>query len=219
MGFPSARSSGVQPRASEFARKSFYTVINPTFGTGIASTDAATAHSDTTGLIHLYNGDTTGQVWFELNHLFLRATAVNTSATSSHLEIITDTGNRYTSGGSVLSTTPGWKCTSWAGNPNVQVDTASELLCHMGVLLLVGQTAAAKIISRQQINDVICAADDTIHVTFGEAISPFTATVFKSLSFPPIWIGPGASCVISDLNPSQAADPAYEVELGAIRWS
>src|SRR3990167_7234610 len=91
-------------RQEEKFRSSMFSVVNATFGTGIASTDAPTTYDVTTPIMTIYNKDTTAlKQWLLLDHLFLRATAVNTAATSFHLQFVKRNGDTYSSGGTELT--------------------------------------------------------------------------------------------------------------------
>lgn len=206
--------------ASEDYRESMFSTMNPTFGTGIASVDAATAYDVTTPLLLIYNSDTDNQrVWIMPHELFLRCTAINTASTSYHLQFVKRSGNTYTSGGSVLSTTPGIKnmgASSYAQALTAQ--RASMALVYFGAITAAAAAAATdKVIYRKQVRDVIFAADDTVELMFGEGITgthgATTSATSKVVACPPIWIGPGESLQVHDISPSQSADPAWEPTL------
>lgn len=205
-----------QGRAEEKFRSSYFSVVNATFGTGIASTDAPTTYNVTTPILHIYNGDTTNLTqWILLDQLFLRVTAVNTSATSFHLQFVKRNGNTYSSGGTALTAVNvGGNATTAAASQRASIATV-----YFGVLVADAADATYdRIVWRQQVRDVIFAADDTVEVLFGEGQTgthgATTSATSKMVRVPPMWVGPGESLQMHAIAPSQAADPAFEIALG-----
>jgi hypothetical protein len=200
-------------RFEEFSRNSMFSVVNATFGTGIASTDAPTTYAVTTPLMHFYNSNATYTRWMMLDQLFLRVTAVNTSATSFHLQFVKRSGNTYTSGGTELSPVNiGATAVTAAATQNA----LSVATVYFGVLVASAAAATTdRIVWRQQVRDVIFAADDTVELLFGEGQTgthgATTSATSKMVRIPPMWIAPGESLQIHAIAPSQAADPAFEV--------
>lgn len=205
---------GASRHPEEVALKSYFSSINPTFGTGVASLDGATAYDATKGLIYLYNGDTTGKVRVMLDYIYLRATAVNTSATSFHFAFTKDRGNRYSSGGAAMTIVNMLDSTL----ANVTKLTSKVTIAYFGDVVLTTATAGSVQSWREQVRDVIFAADDTLHMTFGEGQmgthGATTSGTSKAVRLPPMIINPGESLLISELAPSQAADPAFEYAIG-----
>ena len=203
-------------RQEEKFRSSMFSVVNATFGTGIASTDAPTTYDVTTPIMTIYNKDVAGQ-WALLDQLFLRVTAVNTSATSFHLQFVKRDGDTYASGGTELTPVNiGGIATTLAASQR-----ATTLTIWFGVLVADAAVAANdRIVWRQQVRDVIFAADDTIEVLFGEGQSgthgATTSATSKMVRVPPMWVGPGETLQIHVIAPSQSADPAFEV---AMAWA
>lgn len=204
-------------RQEEKFRSSVFSALNATFGTGLASTDAPTAYDVTTPLIHIYNGDTTLKQWILLDHLFLRVTAVNTAATSFHLQFTKRNGNTYSSGGTAL--TP----VNLGGNATslITAQRASIATIYFGVLVATAAAATYdRIVWRQQVRDVIFAVDDTVEVLFGEGQTgthgTTTDATSKTVRVPPMWVGPLESLQIHAIAPSQSADPAFEPSLAWI---
>lgn len=197
-------------------RDSYFSALNATFGTGIASTDAPTTYDVTAPILHVYNGDVEAlKQWILLDHLFLRVTAINTSATSFHLQFVKRNGNTYTSGGTKLTpVNVGGNATSL-----ITAQRASVATVYFGVLVAAAAAATYdRIVWRQQVRDVVFAADDTVEVLFGEGQTgthgATTSATSKIVRVPPMWVGPGESIQMHAIAPSQAADPAFEVSLG-----
>lgn len=197
-------------RSEEKFRLSMFSVVNATFGTGIASTDAPTSYDVTTPIMHFYNSS--AKQWGLLDQLDLRVTAVNTSGTSYHFQFVKRSGNTYTSGGTELTPVN-------VGGPAttaIASQRASVMTVYFGVLVAAAAVAANdRIVYRVQARDVIFAADDTIHVLFGEGMTgthgTTTSATAKMLRVPPMWIAPGESLQIHVISPSASADPAFEV--------
>lgn len=205
-------------RAEEKYRESMFGIVNPTFGTGIATTDAATAYDVTTPALLIFNNDTNDRQTILLDQCELRVTAVNTSATSFHLGFTKRSGNTYTSGGTDFTSS----IVNMGGNAEnlITAQRASIAKVYFGVLVAAAAAATTdRIIWRQQVRDVIFAADDTLSLLWGEGITgthgATTSATSKNVRLPPMWVQPGESLQIHFISPSQGADPAFEI---ALNW-
>lgn len=197
-------------RPEEKFRNSMFSVLNPTFGTGIVSKSAPTSYVVTAALMTFYN-KSTGQ-WLLLDQISLRAMAVNTSGTSYHFQFVKRSGDTYASGGSEL--TP----VNMGGNAVTAAASqrATAATVHFGALTCDAAVSATdRIIWREQVRDVIFAADDTIHMIFGEGTTgthgATTSGTCKVVRMPAMWVGPGETLQIHEISPSSSDDAEFEV--------
>lgn len=199
-------------RAEEKYRESMFSVVNATFGTGIASLANPTAYDVTKCLMSFYNSAAAGSGRIILlDQISLRATQANTSGTSYHFQFVKRSGNT-TSGGSAL--TP----VNMGGNAVTLITALRATIATVLFGALTGTAAAAttdRIIWREQVRDVVFAADDTVHLLFGEGVTgthgATTSGTSKSVRLPPMWVQPGETLQIHELSPSSSDDPAFEV--------
>lgn len=193
--------------------RSYFRAQNPTAGTGIASLDAATSVSTTSGILSVYNAATAAQGnVIQPVRLRLRATAVNTTASDGRIAIYTDTIDRYTSGGTAITETA---CIN-SGEGSAFVAPTSKATIRFGALTTPAATAEVKIVDRLVISTIL-AAGDVIDCFFGGAAEMFgdTGTGHPDTIahlFPPVWIRPLSSMVVWWYGTAQAADPAFEFE-------
>lgn len=80
----------------------YFRAVNGTLGTGIAAA-ITTSFSATAALLAMVNGSSAG-VWVIPHYIRLICTAAGASSTSSRLAVALDTANRYSSGGTDLTT-------------------------------------------------------------------------------------------------------------------
>jgi hypothetical protein len=108
-----ADGSQLQPRTDPFGalhvrsesaawleEGSYFRACNPTMGTGIAM-GIQTSFSDTANVLLLMRNSSATKMVIP-HYIRLVCTAAGATTTSSHLAIVLDTGNRYTSGGTDL---------------------------------------------------------------------------------------------------------------------
>lgn len=208
---PILASLGQSGRGEEAMRLSMFSGLNPTLGTGIVCTPTPTAYDVTLPLMSFYNSDTTNQrQWILLDQIYMRATQANTSSTSYHLCFVKRKG-QTASGGTLFTSTS-------VGGPATALITAqrtSIAIVRCGALTGTAADATTdRIIWREQVRDVIFAADDTLHITFGEGQmgthGTTTSGTSKAVRMPPMWVGPGETLQINDISPSQGDDAAWE---------
>lgn len=213
--FTAIVAGGIKREASYDAlSRSFFVASNPTAGTGIATADAATARSATANAMTVFNSDTTGKTARIIPvRLWIRATAINTSAADLKAVIYLDDIDRYTSGGTTLSSVA---CidSGLAGF----AEPTSKATINFGVLVTAAASDENKIYERE-ITTTILKADDEFDFWFGDAPSILAPTAKATgyyeksvILVPPMWIDPGATMVFDTYGTSQAADPAWEVE-------
>jgi len=195
-------------------RKSVFVARNPTVGTGIASLDGAVAYDATEALMTVYNSAsaTNGDVeWIQPIMLRLKATAVNTSATTQQFTISLDNINRYTSGGTTLTGAPLSQdtATGWSAR-------TSKATINFGVVVAPAASSDNIIVSDVVASRAIYAANDTTEIWFGSGAVTSTGAVTDHAIIcatpAPIHIGRGCTMTVHAYGASQAADPAFEVE-------
>ena len=213
--FSTILAGGVKHEFSSGAlRRSFWRASNPTTGTGIASLDAATARSATANLMTVYNSDTTDQRARIIPvRLWLRATAVNTTASDLHAAIYIDKINRWSSGGTAITPT----YTGISGHEDWTAPTTKATI-KFGVLVTPAESAEVKVYDRE-ITTTILKADDEFDFWFGDAPGLIAPTVAATgyyeksvIAVPPVWLDPGATMIFDTYGTAQAADPAWEFE-------
>lgn len=120
---------------------SYFKVTNPTPGTGIAM-GIQTTFSDTANVLFLLrNGSATKYII--PHYIRLVNTVAGASTTSSNILVVTDTGNRYTAGGTDLTTDI--VCANSGLGPSSAVDVA-----RFGII-----TAAAVVAKRKVARSVV----------------------------------------------------------------
>lgn len=188
---------------------SAWVATNPTPGTGITGTVAATAVSDTHPLLYLRNN---GLKTIVLDYIRLFVTAVGSNGTNFNLTVKTDSGNdRYTSGGTVITPV----------NPNQGVIGASGAFLAMGALTTATVTAAARLVWNTCARDVIKVLGDVYTLDFGASahvptgmVIDGSATVDHVYKVPAVILPPGAMMTLSDWAASQSsAAAAYELNM------
>ncbi len=215
--YPAGMSA--QGRLEEKFRDSMYSVVNATFGAGIATTAAGTAYDVTTPIMTIYNKGTKDDDVIMLDQMELRCTTTNTGATSLHFQFVKRSGIVLTTGATTL--TP----VNMGGNATTLVasQTATIATVNFGVLVTAAAAATTdRILWRTQVRDVILVADDTVHFTFGDGVTSghgATTTGTRSVNrIPPIWIRKGETLQIHHIAPSQSADPEWEVSSAHIEY-
>jgi hypothetical protein len=202
---------------------SFFVALNPTSGTGIATTtsvvdDAATAsatHAQNVPVMYIQNGynagDPNGKSIY-LKYLRMIVTAAPTSATDWYMSIRSDTTPRYTSGGSLIV----------PANINTGSAVASAAIIRFGAVVTTPlPSAASRLLARAEVQSSIPVVKDQWMFTFGDQTMPtniLTATGAKNINVPsgPIIVGPGCNIAIGMWGTANAGAPAWEFELGYV---
>lgn len=224
-----AASGAVQTAADEFGaihtrseilafteQGTHYRACNATFGTGLAHAIQTSWSATANALLVMRNGSTTVKVIPD--YIRLICTVAPASATSANLGIILDTANRYSSGGTDLTTA--------IVNANSGQSTASVV----DVLRFGGVTAAAATAPRQVGRGMIktqaapaVTVGDEILITFGKMseggagglLSGANVSRFIIPMSPVVLEGQNHCMVVYQWNPANAATaPSYEVEIG-----
>lgn len=225
---PSVSSDGVQKnirgdkygaphvRSEIFAwaeEGSYFRTSNATIGTGVAM-GIQTSFSATANVLFLMRNTSASKVVIP-HYIRLVNTAAGASTTSSNIAIVTDTANRYSSGGTDLA----------AQIVNAATTTGAS---SSGVDLRYNCTAASAVAARTVGRAVLktqaapCwTVGDEVLLTFGEVngggLGPLsgTATVSIQKSFGPVVLGGQNHCLLVHMwNPANATTaPSWEFEL------
>lgn len=193
-----------------------FVATNPTPGTPIATTTSITSETQASPVMVIQNGwapsDPNAKNIY-LQYLRMLVSQVPTSATSWQMTIRSDSNPAaYTSGGSQI--TP--------QNVNVGSGITSKANIYFGNITAVttaGQ-AAARLISRVQVNPVVPVTTDQWNFIFGtmgigsDQISGGAAAKNVVFALPSIIIPPGYNVRIYQWGASNAAAPSWEFELG-----
>ena len=189
--------------------ESVFYASNPTPLTGIASDTVAQAYSDTEALMTIYNSalkdldKDQNQVIVPV-FLKLTATAINTGATNFHIVGELSSSNRYTSGGTTLTS----NSTSLDGQPGYTSRTAKSVV-NFGDIVTTADLTQQRAFSTH-ISENRLAVDETIEIWFGEA--PNMSSLNNVRVVPPVWIGRESSLVIHGFGASQTVSPDFMVE-------
>lgn len=191
---------------------SYYKAVNPTLGTGIAM-GVQTSFSDTANALAVMVASASKQIL--LHYVRLICTAAGASSVSSHLAVVTDTVNRYSSGGTDLK--------AQAVNANTGVASATSLTA-----LWFGAVTAAAVSAKRQIARSVLKTQaapswvvgDEVLLTFanleGGAMGPVSGAAANAIAktFGPVVLsGANHSLLLHLWNPSNATTPpSFEVE-------
>ena len=189
--------------------ESVFFATNATPGTGIASDTVATAFADTEALMTIFNSASATANPSDNQYIipvFLRltATSINTSATNFRLIGELAGENRYTSGGTTLT------------SKSCSVDTRSgytnrtpKATINFGDIVSTDGATRQRVFNTM-VSEAILAVDESLEIWFGDCPNASSANNVKVV--PPVWIGRGSSLSIHGVAASQAADPDFEVE-------
>lgn len=184
--------------------------------TGIATAAAPTVFSATNPFLVIYNACDPSDDFalrYYLDYAMLLATATGTGATSIQFAITLDTGNRYTSGGTDLTssvkscgpTSMGSLARVYAGNLTASAATSSAKTI-IGNRVMKTATAPAPTVNDQYV------------VRFGSPSVPDMASLagtgtLSVNSLPPVIIGPNQSALIHLWFPAQSAASSFAPEM------
>lgn len=186
----------------------YFTAVNPTPGTGIASAAAPTTLVETTPVLVIYNGSQNLNI--DLVAIRLLDTAHSTGGTGINFTHSLDNGNRYSSGGTALT----------INNVNSASTNTSLAVINFGAV-----TATAKSSKQRNLGNlmfrptVIDATGDKYEIQYGEgatgSVNPVDGTAASHLviGVPPVIIAPGWSYLINLWKASMSAAVSFEVEI------
>lgn len=191
-----------------------YRVTNPTLGTGIGQT-IVTAFDATKPLFAIFNTDAAGGLSIWMDYIKLANAVAGASSTSAQFAMVLDTADRYVSGGSRLTTSPG------AIQIRSGLATASKARIDFGAVV-----AAAVAANRQICRDVVktqaapCwVVGDEVYIKFdtfdfSPALTSGAATAIFGVPSGPCVIDPGHMLLGYLWHPANAVTaPSWEVEI------
>lgn len=193
----------------------YWYATSPAPGTGIAQGIVA-AYGATTPIMTVFNTAAAGGNSLYLDYIKLICSAAGASSTSGQLAMFLDQIDRYTSGGTRLTTT--------ASNAGSSLLTSSpKARIDFGVLVAAAAGANAKQVGRDAIKTQAApcwAVGDEVFVKFDQVDVPAGPTNGAASNvYPvprgPVVIAPGHSFLLHLWNPANAVTaPSWEVEMG-----
>lgn len=195
---------------SYFVATNNQTAIVPTYGTALAATSP---------FITIFNSNATARLYLDYVALVaIVAGAQTTTAGYTAITVITDSVNRYTSGGSAL--------TGNIVNPNQASNAVSGAIINCGAIVAPAASASRTIVGIRNIRPsvsttVINVAGDMHLLTFGSVEGATGSIVIGNANImpqalPPVIIGPGHTALLYIYWPVVSAPSAatYAPEIG-----
>jgi hypothetical protein len=190
----------------------FYNAVSPTPGTGIIG-PVSTTWDETKAILTVFNG---GLVNISPKFLRLHCTVIGTTGTGVRFTQTTDSGNRYSSGGTALV----------VSNSNQNSTNRSAAQINFGALTTTAATAQRRLQSNKLFkSDGIEVVNETYQFSWGSPsqledpaslINNTTTLAHTSYAFGPLTIGPGQSFVIHQWRAAITVGITFEVEFGFI---
>lgn len=179
--------------------------------TGIATAAAPTAFSATNPFIAVVNKDSANGKNIYLDFVTLVATAAGTAGASLQVAVSLDNTNRYTSGGTDITTN--------IVNTNGNSGTKSIAQVVAGNITAAAATGNVRnVVGNRFLKGAIPVAGDEYTIKFGGVDAPATvqiSTISKVvINVPKIVIPPGWTALVHIWLPSQSAASSYAPELG-----
>ena len=194
--------------------ESFYVAENATVGTGIATpasgVDTVTATAAETVIYNAANASAGDNQWVIPIYYRLKATTTNTSGSNFRIAQVLDGVDRYTSGGTTLTS----KSTSVDTRTGYTNRTPKARIDY-GVLVTTAASSAQNC-GTIALSDAILVDDETVEIVYGDQVGGGTKDTSSSMLSLPIWIGRQCSLVYHHLSASQAADCEFEVSIGYV---
>jgi hypothetical protein len=187
---------------------SYFTALTPTPGTGVVS-GVVTTNVATTPYLVFYNGNSANGPCIYPQYLRLYVTVASTNSTGVNITWYLDNINRWTSGGTALTT-----ASTLSGGT-----TASNLTAHIGVLVSPA-ASANQLVAHTRIRGTIDVVEDLYEFTFGTpghgaAAGSRAATVTNfHTQLPAVCIQPGHSLVAIEWAGSQSVGITCMAEFG-----
>jgi hypothetical protein len=195
---------------SYFVATNNQTAIVPTYGTSLVATSP---------FITIYNSNTVARLYLDYIALVaVVAGAQTTTAGYTAISVVTDSINRFTSGGSSL--------TANIVNPNQAAAATSGAIINCGAIVAPAASAARTIVGLRNIRPsvsttVINVVGDMNLLTFGSVEGATGSIVIGNANImpqalPPVIIGPGQSVLLYIWYPVVSAPSAatYAPEIG-----
>lgn len=181
------------------------TGVNLTAGTG-------TTYLATQALLLVANTNQLGGPDIILDYLTIKIDAVITGGTAWHLYHAMDTGNRYSSGGALMT---GYAVNGGGGNP-------SGVLAYTGVLTATAATGSVRDVGYNLLLNGVGVAQMILTLKFGAQdanpgtfTTPTTGVAQTVIPAPPIVIQPGWSYVLNEFQTARSATGVGEFFMGA----
>ncbi len=176
-------------------------------GTPIIDTAALTAFAATTPTMVLFNNNPTGGRSIYPTRFKVQVSAAGTSGTNWLNQWIVDTGNRYTSGGTLLT----------VANPNLGVlTTGSGGVAHFGAITAPAANAS-RIIAASEMRTVIKVIGDEYTFEFGGSApssvgmpTDGTLQLHRTMQLPPIVLAPQQSLLWYEYAASQGTAASFD---------
>lgn len=204
-------ASSIQTKHVVSDEGSYFTTNNAQ--TGIATSATPTAFSATNPFLLIYNGaapsdDFAKRVY--MDYMMLLATAAGTAGASVQFAITLDRGNRYTSGGTDL--------TSAIKGVNQATSIGTVTRAYAGNITASTPTANARtLVGNRAMKGAIPVALDQYTIRCGTTdvmdIISISTILFSTNHVQPIIIGPDESLLVHLWLPSQSAASSYAPEL------
>jgi hypothetical protein len=180
--------------------------------TGLATAVAPTSFSATNPFLLIYNRDAqpNGKRIY-LDTATLVATAAGTAGSNLQCAVSVDSGNRYSSGGTEI--------TSSIVNPNFDATGGSVARVWAGNITAIAATSAARnVVGNRYLKGAIPAAGDTYILKFGGVDAPLLTGSAGSLytmvqNVPKVIVGPNESALVYIWLASQSAASSYLPEM------
>ena len=184
----------------------YFTGVNPTLSTAIATTTSITAFTVASPVALFYNQ---GSVDIVLDQFTMNIVQVPTSATSWQFAWTYDTVDRYTSGGTLVV----------PKNVNGNVGNESAMRFHFGAIVATSASANVRNHSRGGLRGVIPTTFDEMGFVFGEKGSTGSfASAAASAKYingvPGCVIAPGHSMILYMWGAANAGAPSWEFTAG-----
>lgn len=176
-------------------------------GTPIIDTAALTAFVATTPTMVLFNNNPVGGKSIYPTRFKAQVSAAGTNGTNWLNQWIVDTGNRWTSGGTLLT----------VANPNLGVlTTASGGVCHFGAITAPAANAS-RIIAAAEMRTVIKVIGDEYTFEFGGSApssvgmpTDGTLQLHRTMQLPPVVLAPQQSLVWYEYAASQSVASSWD---------
>jgi len=213
MSFQGSSTPVVPITGADFALSDggyLYTAVAPTPGTGIIG-PVSTTFDTTKALLSIYNG---GSLNITLKGLRLHVGVVGTTGSIVQFTQTTDTGNRWSSGGTALT----------ANNTNSGSLNRSGAVVNFGALTLTTATAS-RTLAHTKYKSAIEVVDDTYQFSWGSStqyedpaslINNTTTLSHVSYSFPSITVAPGTTYMLHQWRASITVGVTFDVELAFV---
>lgn len=176
-------------------------------GTPIIDTAALTAFAATTPTLVLFNSNPTGGKSIYPTRFKCQVAAAGTSGTNWLNQWIVDTGNRYTSGGTLLT----------VANPNLGVlTTASGGVAHFGAITAPAANGS-RIVAASEMRTVLKVIGDEYTFEFGGSApssvgmpTDGTLQLHRTMQLPPIVLAPQQSLLWYEYAASQGTAASFD---------